>query len=61
MINLSLGCCVFVQYIALSEIHVHVVRVLKTVTIVTSEHLNLPVSMISLASQSALRGTLAGG
>ena len=59
MINLSLGCCVFVQYIALSEIHVHVVRVLKTVTIVTSEHLNL--SMISLASQSALRGTLAGG
>ena len=59
MINLSLGCCVFVQYIALSEIHVHVVRVLKTVAIVTSEHLNL--SMISLASQSALRGTLAGG
>ena len=59
MINLSLGCCVFVQYIALSEIHVHVVRVLKTVTIVTSELLNL--SMISLVSQSALRGTLAGG
>ena len=57
MINLSLGCCVFVQYIALSEIHVQVVYVLKTVTIVTSEHF----VMISLAGQSALRGTLAGG
>ena len=57
MINLSLGCCVFVQYIALSEIHVQVVYVLKTVAIVISEHF----VMISLASQSALRGTLAGG
>ena len=45
VINLSLGCCVFVQYIAISEI----VCVLKTVAIVTSEHLKL--SMISVASQ----------